>query len=228
MVVYRWVPICFVAGNLFAGKLWTTLSGKLVLKSWIRPPSRVDSLLSAHVFSPQSGYLADFGVTMSVEFSAQAKEKLSGLATRYPSKQPVIVAALHLAQKEFGDLRDEVLRCVGDELELPYAHVFGVATFYTMFRRKPGGTNTLRVCTNISCMLRGAYDVLDALKAELNLEVGDSNEQFSLIEEECIAACANAPAIVCGTKYFLEVEPSQVKEIIQYLRDNPHPESEVA
>jgi len=165
---------------------------------------------------------------MSVEFSSAAREKLDGLATRYPSKQPVILAALHLAQKEMGDLRDEVLRHVAEVLELPYAHVFGVATFYTMFRRKPGGTNTLRVCTNISCMLRGAYDVLSSLESELGLKVGESNEDFTLVEEECIAACANAPAIICGTKYFLDVEPGQVGEIVSFLRANPHPESEVA
>ncbi len=165
---------------------------------------------------------------MSIEFSVGAKEKLAGLATRYPSKKPVILAALHLAQKEFGDLRDEVLECVGAELDLPTAHVFGVATFYTMFRRNRSGTNTLRVCTNVSCMLRGAYDVLDTLKRELRLEVGGSNEHFTLVEEECIAACAGAPAIICGTKYFLDVEPSGVPDIIQYLLDNPHPESEVA
>lgn len=165
---------------------------------------------------------------MSVEFSPAATQKLADLAERYPSKQPLVLAALHLAQAEFGDLRDEVLRLVAQTLDLPYPHVFGVATFYTMFRRTPGGTNTLRVCTNVSCMLRGAYDVLERLQRELDLDPGQSNEDFTLIEEECIAACANAPAIVCGTKWFLDVTPEQVPDIIKYLREHPHPESEVA
>ena len=165
---------------------------------------------------------------MSVEFSSESQQKLSALATRYPSKQPVVIAALHLAMKVFGDLRDEVLRAVAQTLDLPYTHVFGVATFYTMFRRTPGGTNTLRVCTNISCMLRGAYDVLAAFERELGFKVGQSDPDFNLVEEECIAACANAPAIVCGTKWFLDVTPEQVPEIVAYLKANPHPESEVA
>lgn len=164
---------------------------------------------------------------MSVEFSPAATKKLDDLAGRYPSKQPLILEALHLAQAEFGELRDEVLRLVAQTLDLPYQHVFGVATFYTMFRRTPGGTNTLRVCTNISCMLRGAYDVLERLGRELDLDPGGSNENFTLIEEECIAACANAPAILCGTRWFLDVTPEQVPEILQYLREHPHPESEV-
>jgi len=165
---------------------------------------------------------------MSLEFSGQAKQKIDALSKRYPSKQPVVLAALHLAQKEFGALGDDALRCVAETLDLPYAHVYGVATFYTMFRRERAGTNVIRVCTSISCMLRGAYEVLEAFEKGLGLRVGESNEEFHLVEEECIAACCNAPAVVVGTKYFLDVTPEQIQEIVAYLRENPHPESEVA
>jgi NADH:ubiquinone oxidoreductase subunit E len=165
---------------------------------------------------------------MSLEFSPEAKQKIAALRQRYPSSQPVVLAALHLAQKEHGDLRDDVLRMVAASLELPYAHVFGVATFYTMFRRSPGGVNTLRVCTNVSCMLRGAYGVLREFEQKLALKVGESNADFTLVEEECIAACANAPAVLCGTRYFLDVTPDQVAGIIAELVKDPHPEGEVA
>ncbi len=165
---------------------------------------------------------------MSLKFSDEANSKLEVLYKRYPSKQPVILAALHLAQKEFGDLRDEVIEVVADTLDLPKAHVFGVVTFYTMFRREQGGKTTIRVCTNVACMLRDGYAVLAAFENKLGLKVGQSNEEFSLIEEECIAACANAPAVVCGTKYFLDVTPAQVDEIVDFLKENPHPESEVS
>ena len=164
---------------------------------------------------------------MSLEFSSEAKKKIAGLCERYPSKRPVILAALHLAQKEHGHLSDDALKLVARELDLPYAHVYGVATFYTMFRREPGGKTTIRVCTNISCMLRGGYDVLDAFEKKLGLKKGESNKDFTLVEEECIAACANAPAVLCGTKYYLDVEPAQVDEIIRELLRIPHPESEV-
>ena len=165
---------------------------------------------------------------MSLAFSADSKQKLATLSGRYPSAQPVVMAALHLALKEFGALSDDVLRLVAAELDLPYPHVYGVATFYVMYKRQPSGTNTLRVCTNISCMLRGGYEVLEEFERQLGLQRGESDGDFHLVEEECIAACANAPAIVCGTKYFLDVTPSQVAEIVQYLRSNPHPEGEVA
>src|SRR5688500_10319881 len=131
---------------------------------------------------------------MSLEFSAESTRKIAALCERYPSKQPVVLAALHLAQKEHGHLSDEALQLVARTLDLPYAHVYGVATFYTMFRREPGGAQTIRVCTNISCMLRGAYDVLATFEKALGVQKGGSTSDFSLVEEECIAACANAPA----------------------------------
>jgi NADH-quinone oxidoreductase E subunit len=164
---------------------------------------------------------------MSLEFSADAHQKIAAACERYPTKQPVVLAALHLAQKEFGHLSDDVLRLVARTLDLPYAHVYGVATFYTMFRRDPGGAQTIRMCTNISCMLRGGYDVLEAFERKLGLKRGESNGRFTLVEEECIAACANAPCAVVGTKYLLDLTPAQVDQIIAELERDPHPEGEV-
>ena len=164
---------------------------------------------------------------MSLEFSVDAQRKLTSLCERYPTKQPVVMAALHMAQKEHGHLSDDALRLVARTLELPYAHVYGVATFYTMYRREPGGTNTIRMCTNISCMLRRGYEVLDAFENTLGLQRGQSNAKFTLVEEECIAACANAPCAVVGTKYFLDITPDQVPGIVAELERQPHPESEV-
>ncbi len=166
---------------------------------------------------------------MSLEFSADAQKKIAALCDRYPTKQPVVMAALHLAQKDFGHLSDDALRLVAATLGLPYAHVYGVATFYTMYRREPGGANTIRMCTNISCMLRGGYEVLAAFEHQLGVKKGGttSNKMFTLVEEECIAACANAPCAVVGTEYFLDITPDQVVKIVAGLERAPHPESEV-
>jgi NADH-quinone oxidoreductase E subunit len=166
-------------------------------------------------------------ISMSLEFSADAQTKIRALCERYPTKKPVVMAALHLAQKEHGHLSDDALRLVARTLDLPYAHVYGVATFYTMYRRQPGGKTTIRMCTNISCMLRGGYDVLEAFEKKLGLKKGQSNAEFSLVEEECIAACANAPCAVVGTKYFLDLAPSDVDKVIAELKQSPRPEGEV-
>jgi NADH-quinone oxidoreductase E subunit len=164
---------------------------------------------------------------MSLEFTAEAQKKIQALCDRYPTRQPVVLAALHLAQKEHGHLSDEALALVARTLDLPLAHVHGVATFYTMFRREPAGKNVLRVCTNISCMLRGGYDVLAAFEKNLKIKKGGTSGDFTLVEEECIAACANAPAVICGTKYFLDVKPDEVPAILEELKRHPRPESEV-
>jgi len=164
---------------------------------------------------------------MSLEFSAEAQKKIAALCERYPTKKPVVLAALHLAQKQFGHLSDDALRLVASTLDLPYAHVYGVATFYTMFRREPGGAQTIRMCTNISCMLRGGYDVLEAFERKLGLKRGQSNKEFSLVEEECIAACESAPCAVVGTQYFLDIQLGDVDKIVAELKQSPHPESEV-
>ena len=137
------------------------------------------------------------------------------------------MAALHLAQKEFGHLSDDALKLVAATLDLSYAHVYGVATFYTMYRRQPGGTQTIRMCTNISCMLRGGYEVLEAFEQKLGLKRGQSNKDFTLVEEECIAACANAPCAVVGTEYFLDIKVDGVRRIVDALKSRPRPESEV-
>ena len=166
---------------------------------------------------------------MSLEFSADAQNKIAALCERYPTKQPVVMAALHLAQKDFGHLSDDALRLVAATLSLSYAHVYGVATFYTMYRREPSGTTTIRMCTNISCMLRGGYEVLAAFEKQLGVTKGGTtaDKQFTLVEEECIAACANAPCAIAGTRYLLDLTPEQVPTIIADLEKHPSPESEV-
>ena len=164
---------------------------------------------------------------MSLEFSADARKKIAAACERYPTKQPVVMAALHLAQKEHGHLSDDALRLVARTLDLPYAHVYGVATFYTMYRREPGGRTTIRMCTNISCMLRDGYEVLEAFEHKLGLSRGESNAEFTLVEEECIAACANAPCAVVGTEYLLDITPKDVGKLVDRLKAHPHPEAEV-
>ncbi|MBT8494717.1 MAG: NAD(P)H-dependent oxidoreductase subunit E [Deltaproteobacteria bacterium] len=164
---------------------------------------------------------------MSLQFfTPEDEQKLAALGTRYPSKQPLVLPALHLAQRRCnGVLTVQALEEVGQVLDLPYPHVYGVATFYTMFRVVEEGTPmpvrepvTFRVCTNISCMLRGAYDVLEAFQSELGLEKGEMDGDFALVEEECIAACANAPAVLCGNKYFLDVEAGQVGDLVDQVK----------
>jgi NADH-quinone oxidoreductase E subunit len=157
---------------------------------------------------------------MPIEFSAQAKQRIERLLTQYPNRQAALLPVLHLAQDEFGHLGDEALHLVAATLELPHAHVFGVVTFYTMFHREKEGRNELMVCTNVSCMLRGGYDILHHIEKRLGITAGESTPDgcFHLVEEECLAACANAPMMICGDRYFLDLTPEKVDAALDELR----------
>jgi NADH-quinone oxidoreductase E subunit len=157
---------------------------------------------------------------MALEFSAQAKQQIERMRMRYPTRQAALLPVLHIAQDEFGYLSDEAIELVATTLALPPAHVFGVVTFYTMFHREPRGTNELMVCTNVSCMLRGAYDILGHLQKRLGIAPGETTADgaFTLVEEECLAACANAPMMICGPEYYLDLTPEKVDRILDDLK----------
>lgn len=157
---------------------------------------------------------------MPLDFSAQAKQRIERLLTQYPTRQAALLPVLHLAQEEFGHLPDPVLDLVATTLQLPPAHVYGVVTFYTMFHREPAGRNELMVCTNVSCMLRGGYKILEHIEKRLGIKAGESTPDgaFHVVEEECLAACANAPMMICGDDYYLDLTPQKVDTILEDLR----------
>jgi len=113
-----------------------------------------------------------------------------------------VIPLLWLAQKQHdGWLPLAAMNKVAEVCEMPPMRVYEVATFYTMFNRKKVGHYNLQVCTTTPCMVCGAYDVLDAIKAYLDVEVGDdtSDMKFHLMEVECLGACANAPMMQVST-----------------------------
>src|SRR6266540_1654821 len=157
---------------------------------------------------------------MPLEFSAQSKQRVDSLLGRYPQKQAALLPVLHVAQDEFGHLPDDVIELVAKTCGVSAAHVYGVVTFYTMFHREKHGRNELMVCTNISCMLRGGYDILHHIEKRLGVKPGQTTPDgaFTLVEEECLAACANAPMMICGNDYFLDLTPEKVDAILDDMR----------
>jgi NADH-quinone oxidoreductase E subunit len=163
---------------------------------------------------------------MPLQFSPAAKKKLDEVVKRYPTRQAACLPALHIAQAEHGALTAEVQQLVADHLELPIAHVYGVVTFYTMFHQKPVGKNVLMVCTNVSCMLRGAYGILEHIEDKLGCRRGETTPDgmFTIVEEECLAACADAPMMICGPEYHLNLTPEKVDQVLADLRKDPKSE----
>ncbi len=160
---------------------------------------------------------------MPLAFSSEDQQKIAHIKKQYPNTQAACLPVLHLAQDAFGHLSDAALSLVATTLELSQAHVFGVATFYTMYHREPVGKHVLMMCTNISCQLRGGYATLHKLEERLGIKAGQTTAdgEFTLIEEECLAACADAPAMICGERYFLNLTPDRVDQALAECKQMP-------
>jgi NADH-quinone oxidoreductase subunit E len=161
--------------------------------------------------------------TASGTLSPHVREEIDHWVAKFPEgrQRSAVIAALHAAQHENGGyLTPELMIAVADYLKLPQIQVFEVASFYSMFETKPVGRHSISVCTNISCMLRGGYEILHHIEQKLGIKPGQTTPDgaFTLVEEECLAACANAPMMICGQDYFLDLTPQKVDTILDDLR----------
>jgi NADH-quinone oxidoreductase subunit E len=157
--------------------------------------------------------------TMSV-FSPQLSKRFDALVKKYPVKRSALVPMLLYAQDEVGYLSDAVISEIAERICITELDVRNVASYYSMLRFKPVGKYNVQVCTNISCMLRGAYDLLEKFQNELGVgHKGITKDgMFSLEEVECIGACCWAPAIQVNYAFHDELSPDQVPGILEAYR----------
>jgi NADH-quinone oxidoreductase subunit E len=164
--------------------------------------------------------------TMSV-FSPQLAKRFDALAAKYPVKRSALVPMLLYAQDEVGYLSDAVISEVAERIGITELDVQSVASYYSMLRFKPVGKYNVQVCTNISCMLRGGYELFERFQDELGIGhkgiTGDG--VFSLEEVECIGACCWAPAIQVNYDFHDDLTPDHVPGILaQYRKQVPDKE----
>lgn len=159
------------------------------------------------------------------ELSQSTKETIDHWLTKYPADQrrSAVVAALLEAQKQnAGHLTDEAMNAVADYLKIPHIEAYEVATFYDMYNLKPIGKHKIAVCTNISCMLRGADGIVDHLKKRLKINVNETTPdgKFTLREVECMAACCGAPMCQVDDKHYHEnLTPEKIDKLIDQLSE---------
>ena len=155
--------------------------------------------------------------------SSHVKEEIDRWKARFPEgrQRSAVISALHAVQHENdGYLTTELMNNVADYLDLPTIHVYEVATFYSMFQTKPVGRHNIAICTNISCMLRGADDIVDHVEGKLGIKLGESTEDgriYLKLEEECLAACCGAPMMMVDHKYHEKLTTDQVDKILDGL-----------
>jgi NADH-quinone oxidoreductase subunit E len=157
---------------------------------------------------------------MALELSEKARQRIAAVRARYPEAQAACLPALWIAQEELGYVPDEVIPLVARELGLSEAHVYGVATFYTMYLRQKPGRFLIQLCTNVSCWANGAYDLLAHLEERLRIKRGETTPDglFTLLEVECLAACGQAPMMLVNETYHYDLTRDKVNALLDDLR----------
>lgn len=153
-------------------------------------------------------------------FEGEYQERFEKILSRYPSKRAALLPALGLAQELRGYVSPESMDRVAELLDLSPAYVRGVATFYTMYNKRPVGRYLVQVCTNISCNLCGADEVFDAFLEHTGTEAGDTSDDgnFTVIEAECLAGCGFPTCVQINSEYFENVTPDEVPKILEHLK----------
>jgi len=152
--------------------------------------------------------------------SEGAKSEIRRLMAQFPQRQSALLGALFVAQNEVGFLTPDALADIAAVMGLPTSEVTSVASFYHLLFFRPRGRHVVQVCTNLSCMLNGCGRILDHLRRQLGVEVGEttSDGAFTLKTAECLAACESAPAMLVGTERFGPLTPGMVDEVLSRYR----------
>ncbi|MCI1730751.1 MAG: NADH-quinone oxidoreductase subunit NuoE [Chiayiivirga sp.] len=137
-------------------------------------------------------------------------------------KRSAVIQGLFVAQEQHGGwLTDELIAAVAKYLDIPPVWAYEVATFYSMFETDQVGRHNVAICTNISCWLNGAEDIVRYCEKKLGARLGESTADGRIYlkrEEECLAACAGAPVMVVNGHYHEKLDTRKVDEILDALK----------
>ena len=155
--------------------------------------------------------------------SDHVRTEIDRWKARFPEgrQRSAVIGALQAVQHENnGYLTPELMNGVADYLDLPTIQVYEIATFYSMFQTKPVGRHTVSICANVSCMLRGADEIIQYVQNKLGVKLEESTEDGRIYlkkEEECLAACCGAPMMMVDHNYHENLTPEIVDTILDDL-----------
>lgn len=154
--------------------------------------------------------------------SAKVRAEIDHWLTKFPAdqKNSAVLAALHAVQHEQGWVSTQMMDAVAEYLEMPRVGVYEVASFYSMIETSPVGRNTVSICTNISCMLCGADDIVAHVENKLGAKLGQTTSDgriFLKLEEECLAACAGGPMMAVNGHYHENLTIEKVDRLLDEL-----------
>jgi NADH:ubiquinone oxidoreductase subunit E len=150
---------------------------------------------------------------------AELKEFLATLKTQEHAESQLI-SALHRTQGIFGYIPTAAMDEVAQEMGIPTAHIWGVATFYHYFKLSPPGAHVISVCLGTACYVKGATQILQAVRDELKIDFGQVTPDglFSLQEARCLGACGLAPVVMIDDRIHGELTPKKIVQILNQYR----------
>jgi NADH:ubiquinone oxidoreductase subunit E len=180
-------------------------------------------MLFVENFKIVSGVVMDESKCLECQSEPTEEElllQLDNILDEYLDKPGALIPVLQIAQRLFGYLPQEALKKISIRLKKPYSEVAGVVTFYSFFSTQPRGKYMVRVCLGTACYVRGGKEVLNSVKKELRIDVGQTtpDRQFSIDVGRCFGACGLAPVIMINDEVFQRVKPEKVSEIISYYK----------
>jgi NADH-quinone oxidoreductase subunit E len=143
------------------------------------------------------------------------------IIARFPRKKSALIPLLHLAQEQDGYVTDDAMEHIAELVEVTPAEVLGTCSFYEMFKLHRAGKYCLNICTNISCQLMGAWELLEHAEQTLGIKAGSTTPDglFTIEDVECIAACTEAPALQVNYRYRYKLTPEGLDQLIDDLRE---------
>ena len=148
------------------------------------------------------------------------KNKIEELRKRYPTSQALVLPVLWMIQEQEGYISEDSMKYAGSLLNIPYSHILGVVTFYTMLQKNAAGKHHIEVCTNVSCMLRGSGKILEHIEKRLGITVGEisQDQKWTLSEAECLGSCGTAPMLAIGDEYYENLTLEKVDKLLDTLQ----------
>ncbi len=138
----------------------------------------------------------------------------------YEKESGSLIPVLHEVQKKIGYLPKDVQEFIAEELGVPFSQVYSVVTFYSFFSMEPKGDHTLAVCTGTACYVKGADELVEELKEELDVEEGGTSEdkKFTLTTSRCVGACSKAPVMMVDDEVYGKLKPDELTDILKRYR----------
>lgn len=160
--------------------------------------------------------------TIDIKFSEEQLQKVKEIISRYPEgrHKSALLPLLHMAQEEWGWISVEIMDYVASLLKLKPIEVYEVATFYSMYHMKPVGKYVMEVCRTSPCCLRGAENIVSYIENKLGIKVGGTtpDKLFTLKTVECLASCGTAPMLQVGERYYENLTPAKIDELLEGWR----------